>query len=533
MINPKLTRRLLICLCILLTAAMISGCTEETKQESSEPIMIIEEQPVSGNQIPEQTKLMGIDLSYKTKDEAIELLKNALEDKLSNTYTLTDEDKKWTFTAKELGAFFDYDSAVNDLLQGENVPETVPVKVDPVSLNAVLRSLISKIEQKGVDATMEFKEGEFIIKDETNGRSLNVTKSAEDLNTSIESGAFLNGPVTMKLTVDVTPPQATAASLKEATQIIGEYETYYNEYEESRSVNLKVASAKINGMILKPGEMFSFNDATAPMTEEGGYEYANIISGGEYVPGIGGGVCQVSTTLYNAVLLAELEVNERWCHAFPPSYCQMGLDSTVYEEVLDFCFTNDTDAPIYIEMWCDDGECGCRLYGKEIHDPSREIEFYYEITGTIDKPEPKKVEDPEMEEGEEEVIEYGHIGYVVQTYKTVTENGNSVTEWFSESIYDNSPDKIRVGTKPKENSETSETPEDGSSEVTEESSVIEDSDSSETSEESSEESVEESTGETTEESSEGSTEESSEEIVEESPEENTEDSSEEQTENEE
>ena len=531
MINQKLRRRLLCSLMVLLIAVLISGCTEEISQESSEPTMIVEEQPVSEYQIPEQTELMGVDLSYKTKEEAIELLKNKIEDTLSHTYTLTDEDKKWTYTAKELGAFFDYESAVDELLAGESVPETGPLKVDPVSLNAVLRSLISTIEQKGIDATMEFKDGEFIITDEQNGRSLNVTRSAEELNDSLESGAFLDGPVTVKLTVDVTPPKATAASLKEATQVIGEYETYYNEYEESRSVNLKVASAKVNGTILEPGEMFSFNDATAPMTEEGGYEYANIISGGEYVPGIGGGVCQVSTTLYNAVLLAELEVNERWCHAFPPSYCQMGLDSTVYEEVLDFCFTNDTDAPIYIEMWCDDGECGCRLYGKEIHDPSREIEFYYEIVGTIDKPEPKKVEDPEMEEGEEEIIEYGHIGYVVETYKTVTENGNSVTEWFSESIYDNSPDKIRVGTKPKENSEssapegessetaesseTSENPDESSSENTEETSIVEDSGSSENTEESSSESTEESSGESSENAVEEPSEESSEEILEE------------------
>ena len=106
-----------------------------------------------------------------------------------------------------------------------------------------------------------------------------------------------------------------------------------------------------------------------------------------------------------------------------------------------------------------------------------------------------------MEEGEEEIIEYGHIGYVVETYKTVTENGNSVTEWFSESIYDNSPDKIRVGTKPKENSEssategessettesyeTSENPDESSSENTEETSIVEDSGSSENTEESS------------------------------------------------
>ncbi|MBO4888662.1 MAG: VanW family protein [Firmicutes bacterium] len=529
MIDRNWTRRLLF-LWIMMIAVLLSGCSEEKSiNESSEITIIVEEQPIAENQIPEQTVLMGVDLSYKTKEEAIELLRAALDDQLSNTYTLTDEDKKWTYTAKELGATFDYQTAVEELLDSEIKPETVPIKVDPVSLNSVLRSLISEIEQKSVDATMEFKAGEFIISEETNGRSLNVTKSAEELNASMESGAFLSGPVTLKLTVDVTPPKTTAASLKDATQIIGEYETYYSEYEESRSTNLKVASAKINGTVLQPGEMFSFNDSTAPMTEEGGYEYAPIISGGEYIPGIGGGVCQVSTTLYNAVLLAELEVNERWCHAFPPSYCQMGLDSTVYEEVLDFCFTNDTDSPIYIEMWCDDGECGCRLYGKEIHDPSREIEFYYEIVGTIDKPEPKKVEDPEMEVGEEEIIEYGHIGYVVETYKTVTENGNSVTEWFSESIYDNSPDKIKVGTKPKEGTESSAPTEESSEasentessmtgEESEETSVIEESSEPEESsteesseeipgEESTESSTEEETGETDDESTEESTEE--------------------------
>ena len=510
----KLTRSLSICLCFLLC---LTGCTEEiTNESSAEPTVIVEERPDADKQIREQTELMGIDLSYKTREEAMTLLQDKMENELSITYTLTDEDKKWTYTARELGASFDYVTAVEQLFS-EDQPETIPVTVDLKTLTAVVRGLSAGIEQQPVDAVMEFKEGEFLITEEQNGKSLNITRSVEDIEASLMSGAFLSGPVTVKLVVEVTQPKNTAASLKEATQVIGEYETYYSEWEESRSVNLKVASAKINGMVLQPGDMFSFNDATAPMTEEGGYEYANIISGGEYVPGIGGGVCQVSTTLYNAVLLAELEVNERWCHAFPPSYCQMGLDSTVYEEVLDFCFTNDTDAPIFIQMWCDDGECGCKLYGKEIHDPSREVEFYYEIVGTIDKPEPKKIEDPEMEEGEEEIVEYGHIGYVVETYKTVTENGNSVTEWFSESIYDNSPDKIKVGTKPKENSEssapaeesseTSETSEPGETEESSEPGSGEDSEPEGSSEENSEESSEEITEDVSEEPSEEGSEE--------------------------
>ena len=449
---------------LLILAMLLAGCSSsEAENSESEIIIVIEEESFAEEQLPDGSVWKDINLSHKTKQQAASYLKDSVEDILSSAvYVLTDGKKEWKYSAAELGASIDYERVAESFLSGSD-EDLKAVSVDQKVLQNVVDQIAKEITQEPVDATAVFKDGEFTFTEDKPGLKLDSAALETTIKESLEEAEFIGSTsIKLQLPVEKTEAKVTLASLKEGTQVIGEYTTEYNVYEEGRSKNLQIAAEKINGRVVMPGEMFSFNEATEPITEEEGYTYANIISGGEYVLGIGGGTCQVSTTLYVAVILAELEVNERWCHAFPASYAPMGLDATTYEGHLDFCFTNDTDSPVYIQAWCEDGECSVILYGKEIHDPSREVSFYYEIVDTIDKPEPKKIEDPELPVGEEELEEYGHIGYVVETYKTVTENGNSVTEWFSESQYDNSPDKIRVGTKPVDG-ESSTPPAEGES----------------------------------------------------------------------
>lgn len=141
-------------------------------------------------------------------------------------------------------------------------------------------------------------------------------------------------------------PEITAAHYALIDREIGSFRTWISG-SGGRVTNIILATASLNNCLLLPGEVFSFNKANGPRTAERGYRHAPVIVGGAVVPGLGGGVCQVSTTLYNAVLRAGLEVVERYPHSRPVGYVPPGMDATVADS-LDFKFRNSTDRPILI-----------------------------------------------------------------------------------------------------------------------------------------------------------------------------------------
>ena len=145
-------------------------------------------------------------------------------------------------------------------------------------------------------------------------------------------------------------------------ELIASFYTYYGESSENRKHNVKLASEKIDGTILAPEEEFSFNDIVGKRTEEQGFKTAYIIKDGEFVEGVGGGVCQVSSTLYNAVLLADLTVTRVQAHSLPVSYVAPSFDAMV-SSASDFRFVNTLSAPITIKMTADGKYVRCDIYG--------------------------------------------------------------------------------------------------------------------------------------------------------------------------
>ena len=145
-------------------------------------------------------------------------------------------------------------------------------------------------------------------------------------------------------------------------ELIASFYTYYGESGENRKHNVKLASEKIDGTILAPEEEFSFNDIVGKRTEEQGFKTAYIIKDGEFVEGVGGGVCQVSSTIYNAVLLADLTVTRVQAHSLPVSYVAPSFDAMV-SSASDFRFVNTLSAPITIKMSADGKYVKCSIYG--------------------------------------------------------------------------------------------------------------------------------------------------------------------------
>lgn len=145
--------------------------------------------------------------------------------------------------------------------------------------------------------------------------------------------------------------------------LVSKFSTRYSTRQTARTTNLRLAAEKINGIVLMPGEVFSYNTVVGKRTIDAGYKEAKIYVNGEVVDGLGGGICQVSTTLYNAALYANLEIVERRNHQFVPSYVGAGLDATVVYGAIDFKFKNTRNYPIKIVCSVDKGICNFELYG--------------------------------------------------------------------------------------------------------------------------------------------------------------------------
>ena len=246
--------------------------------------------------------------------------------------------------------------------------------------------------------------------------------------------------------LNITPPSKTVNDLGEDAfpDVLGTYTTLYDASNENRDNNVNLASKKINGTIIYPGETFSYNQIVGKRTIEAGYKEAGAYAGGKVVQEIGGGICQVSSTLYNAVLYANLEVVERYNHYFETSYVDPGRDATVSWGSLDFQFKNNRDYAIKIEAKARNGVCEITIKGIK-QDNDYEVVIQPQVTSIIKKTE--RYEN-DSEEGVTEVEQEGHDGCTSETHKILMQNGVTVSDEIISQDYYHALEKIiRKGTK--------------------------------------------------------------------------------------
>ena len=221
----------------------------------------------------------------------------------------------------------------------------------------------------------------------------------------------------------ITMPEVTLETLgtKAFPEKLAEYSTTYNALNENRETNLMLASEKINGTIILPGETFSYNKIVGERTIAKGYKEAAVYSGGKVIDGIGGGICQISSTLYNAALYANLQITQRSSHRFLTSYVTAGRDATVSWGTIDFCFKNTRKYPIKIISEVKNGVVTTSIYGIK-----QEKEYKIIIKNEIIETLPyttNYVNDSYLEQGEEKIKQYGANGAKSVTYKIIEEDG--------------------------------------------------------------------------------------------------------------
>lgn len=226
--------------------------------------------------------------------------------------------------------------------------------------------------------------------------------------------------------------------------IISSFTTRYDASNVNRSTNLRIAAEKINGKVLMPGEIFSFNKIVGKRTVEEGYKDAKIYADGGVVDGLAGGICQISSTLYNAVLLADLEIVERRNHSYTTSYVAAGRDATVVWGTTDFQFKNSRSFPIKIEASVKNGIAEFKFHGMQ-EETEYEISLLPKTTASIPFGT-SFVQDATLLPGQQIVTQAGHLGYKVTTYKIKKLNGVEVSrEVITNDTYQPMKTIIRTG----------------------------------------------------------------------------------------
>ncbi len=189
------------------------------------------------------------------------------------------------------------------------------------------------------------------------GKMLDIVASLKALKQPLQNmqSAIIELPITDN------PPFVRIEDVKDVNAVLASYTTYY--LQGARGDNIALAAQQLNGVLIRSGANFSFNEIVGTRTANAGYQYAAVLINGQSVPGIGGGVCQVSSTLYNAVLLAGLNPTERFSHFIPSSYCPPGLDATVADNLIDFQFMNPLAHNVYILANADGKQVTVQILG--------------------------------------------------------------------------------------------------------------------------------------------------------------------------
>ncbi len=260
----------------------------------------------------------------------------------------------------------------------------------------------------------------------------------------------LAGDGVVEIPLKEAPKNLPDTELAKITDVVGEFSTKFPAHQTARNTNIRLASSKLDGHILMPGEQLSFNGTVGRRTVQAGYKVAPVLVNGRHDSGIGGGICQVSTTLYNASLLADIKIVKRSNHSLPSAYVPVGRDATVDYGSLDFVIENNQTNPIAISSTYENGKITFRVLGQKT--PGKEVKIVtsgYSSWGNG----AKTVVDRSLPPGASRVIEKGSAGRAIMTYRVVYENGVEVRrDSLGRSIYRGSPRITAVNNAPKPSS---------------------------------------------------------------------------------
>lgn len=431
----------------------------------SREVLRAAEQRLSADTFYPGISVGGLDLSGLSPDEARQVV-TARADMLADSFQLRIVANKDHFlmSADEAGFSYDVNRALEKAWRiGRNaVPEGEAEACDIMARLA----LLDEIEKQPVDVPLEgriyrpkfeqtlrrklagrlpvFRETravsfdtdtkEFVFEEGMTGLEADYNSATRDLLSQIDAGET-SCQVTLHLMEK--KPERTAAEIREATGFIAEASTVNWDYWDSpRKINLRLAADILSGTVVQPGEVFSYVDALSPISAERGFKPAGTIIGGLIVDDIGGGLCQPSTTLFQAAVKADLEIVERHNHGMVGDYYLNGQDAMIYGGSFDFRFKNNTDYPIGIEAEVTESAVIYRLYGRPLPEGVT-IDLYSEKVKDLEpEEEVEERENPDLKPGETKVLRRPFVGSAWKTYRIYYKDGVEIDrEYLTYSEY--------------------------------------------------------------------------------------------------
>lgn len=331
-------------------------------------------------------------------------------------------------------------------LEFNNKVYNIGFDFDKNKIKSLIEENAEQYNQEAVNASLVKTETGFQVTEGQSGMVVDTAASADAVYDYL-AGEWDGTECDVDLVISVDEPAGTAEDLAKVKDVLGTFTTSYSTSGGSRSANVSNGCSLINGTTLYPGEEFSTYEAVAPFSQANGYYMAGSYLNGQVVDSLGGGICQVSTTLYNAVLLSELEVTERYNHSMIVTYVDPSADAAIAESSgKDFKFVNNTEYPVYIEgSTTPDKQITFTIYGVETRDSKREISYESVVLERIN-PDTEVIHADASRPVGYCSVQSAHIGYKAQLWKVVRENGVEVSrEQVNSSSYMKAPRSATVG----------------------------------------------------------------------------------------
>ncbi|MBR6741103.1 MAG: VanW family protein [Clostridia bacterium] len=327
---------------------------------------------------------------------------------------------------------FDKVSLCDKLVAAFENFEYLPVEVELETVPAAYVDMNELVEQAVIDAKDAYYDIEFFESSQPGSSDASRTIVIEEvIGRGFDYEAVVNGMENESWDWKVYPffeviPQVTVENIDQQyfKDLLGTYTTSYSTSAVNRTTNLIVASEAVNGTIILPGQLFSFNDVVGERTAEKGYKEATIFTPNGSEPGLGGGICQLVSTTYAAALKAGLKQVQRYNHGYAVTYIPLGIDATVAWPYFDYRFRNDTSEPLKVIVTNSNGKLTVDIYGTQTVE-NRVIKFKHN-TVEILEPEKEYVTDPTLRPGQT-VSQSFTYGYVIETYMTTIVNGQQVS----------------------------------------------------------------------------------------------------------
>ncbi|NLY52320.1 MAG: hypothetical protein GX063_05345 [Firmicutes bacterium] len=411
---------------LLAVAAMIIGCVSTAGYAFVTSYL-------SGDTIVSGVKVASVNVGGLTIQEAAAYLSGHLDEIVQRPITIVHDSMEWRLFPHDIGITPDLESILlaafqvgrqgnilrklaehyQSQLEGWDIP--LIVSVDEARLTNALRKIAVTANIPPLDARITITEDDVIeIVPGVPGQKVDIAELIEEVIAASTRPNDRKVVLRPKLVIpDFSTEDALALRVR---RCIAEYTTTFDATDLNRVNNIRLAASCLDGVLLKPGEMFSFNRQVGPRLDSDGYKPAPVIIGGELLPGIGGGVCQVSTTLYNTVLLAGLDVVARSPHSLPITYVPLGRDAAVAYDYMDLTFRNNSPYGVLLRARVDEDRLTIRIFSDA--PPERSIELDSQIVRVLHPKVITKI-DPALGPGVTIEERRGRQGYEVLLWRTI------------------------------------------------------------------------------------------------------------------